>query len=135
MTLEEQERETRETIPEEIIILGVPSTPSRPANVGGMEASKKGKIYLHWSVGGGMKSHPSRYHTTVLADGSKVQETPYSQFRTPGGHTAYRNSQGVGLAIAAMQDWNWFTIKPVQLDALTSEGQQLQNRWDTLKVW
>ena len=101
---------------------GGPSTPSRPANVEGMEASKKGKIYLHWSAGGGMTAHPSRYHTTVLADGSKVQETPYSQFRTPGGHTAYRNSQGVGLAIAAMQDWNWSTIKPVQLDALTSEA-------------
>lgn len=101
---------------------GGPSAPSRPANVEGMEASKRGKIYLHWSAGGGMTAHPSRYHTTILADGSKVQETPYSQFRTPGGHTAYRNSQGVGLAVAAMKDWNWSTIKPVQLDALTTEA-------------
>ena len=93
-----------------------------PANVEGMEASKKGKIYLHWSAGAGMTGYPNRYHSTILADGSKVQKVPYSKFRTPGGHTAYRNSQGVGLAVAAMQDWNWSTIKPKQLDAFTTEA-------------
>ena len=93
-----------------------------PANVEGMEASKKGKIYLHWSAGAGMTGHPDRYHSTILADGSKVQKVPYTQFNTPGGHTAYRNSQGVGLAVAAMANWNWSTLKPEQLDAFTTEA-------------
>lgn len=93
-----------------------------PANVEGMEASKKGKIFLHWSAGEGTTPHPSRYHTTVLADGSKVQKVPYTQFNTPQGHTAYKNSEGVGLAIAAMKNWNWSTIKPKQLDVLTTEA-------------
>ena len=44
-----------------------------PANVEGMEASKKGKIYLHWTAGDGGTAYPNRYHTTILADG-KVQE-------------------------------------------------------------
>jgi len=106
------------------------STPSgggitTPSNVEGLEASKKGKIYLHWSAGAGMTGYPSRYHSTILADGSKVQKVPYSQFRTPGGHTAYRNSQGVGLAVAAMHKWNWSTIKPKQLDAFTTEAAKV----------
>ena len=88
----------------------------------GMEASTKGKIFLHWSAGAGMTPHPRRYHSTILSDGSKVQETPYSQFRTPLGHTAYRNSQGVGIAAAAMAGWNWSTLQPQQIDALTSEA-------------
>ena len=96
-----------------------------PANVEGMEASKKGKIYLHWTAGDGGTPYPNRYHTTILADGSKVQEIPYTQFNTPGGHTAYRNSEGVGLSIAAMAGWNWSTIKPAQLDALTSEAAKV----------
>ena len=93
-----------------------------PSDVSNLPASKKGKIYLHWSAGAGMTPYPSRYHSTILADGSKVQEVPYTQFRTPGGHTAYKNSQGVGLAVAAMQDWNWSTLKPEQLDAFTTEA-------------
>ena len=93
-----------------------------PANVEGMEASKKGKIYLHWTAGAGMTGYPNRYHSTILSDGSKVQKIPYSQFNTPGGHTAYRNSQGVGLAVAAMAGWNWSSIKPAQLDAFAGEA-------------
>ena len=93
-----------------------------PSNVEGMEASKKGKIYLHWTAGAGMTGYPSRYHSTILSDGSKVQKIPYSQFNTPGGHTAYRNSQGVGLAVAAMAGWNWSSIKPAQLDAFAGEA-------------
>ncbi len=93
-----------------------------PADVKNLEASKKGKIFLHWSAGAGTTPHPDRYHSTILADGSKVQKTPYTQFRTPRGHTAYKNSQGVGLAVAAMKNWNWSTLKPKQLDALTTEA-------------
>ena len=96
-----------------------------PSNVEGLEASKKGKIYLHWSAGAGMTGYPNRYHSTILADGSKVQKVPYTQFRTPGGHTAYRNSQGVGLAVAAMHNWNWSTLKPEQLDAFTTEAAKV----------
>ena len=96
-----------------------------PSDVNNLPASKKGKIYLHWTAGDGGTAYPNRYHTTILADGSKVQEVPYTQFNTPGGHTAYRNSEGVGLSIAAMAGWNWSTIKPAQLDALTSEAAKV----------
>ena len=88
----------------------------------GMEASTKGKIFLHWSAGAGSTPHPDKYHTTILSDGSKVQQTPYTQFRTDKGHTAYRNSEGVGLAVAAMANWNWATLTPEIIDALTTEA-------------
>ena len=96
-----------------------------PANVEGLEASKKGKIFLHWSADIGSRAYPNRYHSTILADGRKIQEVPYNQFRFGEGHTAYKNSQGVGIAVAAMKDWNWSTLKPKQLDAFTTEAAKV----------
>ena len=100
--------------------VSVPQAPSStgPADVSDLSVNKKGGIYLHWSAGSGMTSHPTRYHRTILADGSVEGTQPLDQFRFGEGHTAYRNSKGVGLAIAAMAGWNWSTIKPIQLEKL-----------------
>ena len=106
------------TVPQ--LSAGAPATPSSsgPADVSDLSVNKKGGIYLHWSAGGGMTAHPNRYHRTILADGSVVGTQPLDQFKFGEGHTAYRNSKGVGLAIAAMAGWNWSTIKPIQLEKL-----------------
>ena len=100
--------------------VSVPQAPSStgPADVSDLSVNKKGGIYLHWSAGSGMTAHPTRYHRTILADGSVVGTQPLDQFKFGEGHTAYRNSRGVGLAIAAMAGWNWSTIKPIQLEKL-----------------
>ena len=79
--------------------------------------TKKGGIYLHWSAGGGFTPHSDRYHRTVLADGSVVGDADLNIFNA-GAHTAYRNNRGVGLAVAAMEGWNWSTLKPIQLEKL-----------------
>jgi len=105
------------TVPKATAAPAAPST-SGPADVSDLSVNKKGGIYLHWSAGSGMTAHPTRYHRTILADGSVVGTQPLDQFKFGEGHTAYRNSRGVGLAIAAMAGWNWSTIKPIQLEKL-----------------
>ena len=92
---------------------------------------KVGKIYLHWSAGEYDKSYPRKYHSTILGDGSKVQTVPYKQFRTPEGHTAYRNSMGVGIAVAAMAgpEGNYKWPKPIQIEKMTDEAAFLAKKW------
>ena len=106
------------TIPAAAPAPPAPPGSSGPADVSDLSVNKKGGIYLHWSGGSGMTPYPNRYHRTILADGSVEGTQPLDQFKFGEGHTAYRNSRGVGLAIAAMTGWNWSTIKPIQLEKL-----------------
>ena len=93
---------------------------------------KVGKIYLHWNAAGNDNPYgvETKYHSIFTKDGKKHQKTPYSTFSTPGGHTLYRNSKGVGIAVAAMKDSNW-AYKPThtQLDAMTTEAANLAKKW------
>jgi len=86
-------------------------------------SGKKKNIYLHWSAGNNMTGHPDRYHSTFLADGSKVQKYSYSQ-RTPEGHTSDRN-QGIGLAVAGMGHEGWGTMKKAAMNAMVGEAAKL----------
>ena len=98
--------------------VSVPQAPSTSAPTASMPGKvKKGGIYLHWSGGNGFDAHSDRYHRTVLADGSVVGDADLNIFDA-GAHTAYRNKRGVGLAVAAMLEWNWSTLKPIQLEKL-----------------
>ena len=106
------------TIPAAAPAPPAPPGSSGPADVSDLSVNKKGGIYLHWSGGSGMTPYPNRYHRTILADGSVEGTQPLDQFKFGEGHTAYRNSRGVGLAVAAMAGWNWSTIKPIQLEKL-----------------
>ena len=104
------------TVPQ--LSAGAPATQSTSAPTASMPGKvKKGGIYLHWSGGGGFTPHSDRYHRTVLADGSVVGDADLNVFNA-GAHTAYRNNRGVGLAVAAMLQWNWSTLKPIQLEKL-----------------
>ncbi len=99
---------------------------------GSLQASKKGKIYLHWNAAANNNpfGYQTRYHSIFTEDGKKHQKLPYSQFRTPEGHTAYRNSSGVGLAVAAMKDYNWsYRPKQRQLEAMAQEAANLAKAW------
>ena len=89
-------------------------------------SGKKKNIYLHWSAGDNMTGHPNRYHSTFLADGSKVQTVPYSK-RTPEGHTSDRN-QGIGLSVAGMGHRGWGTMKKVALNAMLGEAVKLAKK-------
>jgi len=106
------------TVPQ--LSAGAPATTSTSGSAGDGSIpgkTKKGGIYLHWSAGGGFDPYSNRYHRTVLADGSVVGDADLNVFDA-GHHTAYRNNRGVGLAIAAMESWNWSTLKPIQLEKL-----------------
>ena len=113
---------------------GVPDSngidsPTNPEALG--PVGNNGKIYLHWTAGDYTTPYPAKYHSTFLGDGRKVQQVPYTQFRTPEGHTKYRNSKGVGLSVAAMKDYNWgsFSPKPKQLEAMAQEAANLAKAW------
>jgi len=107
---------------------GLPST-----DPSSLKINKKGEIYLHWNAadnnstfGGGNK-----YHAIFTADGKKYPANPdYSRFNTEEGHTAYRNSRGIGLAVAAMKGYNWsYAPKKKQLDAMATEAATIAKAW------
>ena len=85
------------------------------------------QIYLHWTASG--YSWPrGPYHTTVQGDGSLVKNVPYDQHTA---HTYYRNTGNVGLAVAAMKnyDWNNYAPKPKQLESMMAEAANVAKTW------
>lgn len=98
-----------------------------------LKINKKGEIYLHWNAGGNNSTFGAgnKYHALFTGDGSKYPANPdYSNFNTQEGHTAYRNSRGVGLAVAAMKDYNWsYAPTKKQLDAMTTEAATIAKAW------
>ena len=107
---------------------GLPSTD--PSN---LKINKKGEIYLHWNAADNSSTYGGgdKYHAIFTADGKKYPANPdYSNFRTPEGHTAYRNSRGIGLAVAAMKGYNWsYAPKKKQLDAMATEAATIAKAW------
>ena len=63
--------------------------------------AKGGKMFLHWTAGGGNFKSKGKYHSIVQGDGSIFRAHPYDQ-RGGVEHTYLRNSQGIGLSLAAM---------------------------------
>ena len=112
------------------------NTPTNPEALG--PVGKKGKIYLHWNAAA--RNNPygyeRKYHAIFTEDGKKYQRTPYSQFNTPEGHTAYRNSLGVGLAVAGMggagvdlNNYGSQTPTQRQYEAMAQESANLAKAW------
>lgn len=92
----------------------------------------KGKgsaIYLHWTAGsyGGVSSN---YHTTITGDGKINRTTPYDKFNV--GHTYRRNSNAVGLSVAAMggspDPWS-IPVKPIQYQKMAEEAARIAKAW------
>ena len=93
------------------------------------------KLYLHWTAGG-YDSTSGGYHAIVRGDGSILPKRNYNE---TGEHTEGRNSNSVGLAVAAMRevpkdsgrytDWP----KKVQLEALAKESARIAKKWGWTK--
>jgi hypothetical protein len=98
-----------------------------------LKINKKGEIYLHWNAAGNNSTYGAgnKYHALFTGDGSKYPSNPdYSNFRTQEGHTAYRNSRGIGLAVAAMKGYNWsYAPTKKQLNAMTTEAATIAKAW------
>ena len=86
------------------------------------QAADGGKIFLHWTAGGGNFKQQGKYHSIVQGDGSIYRAHPYDQ-RSGVAHTYLRNSQGIGMAVAAMAgrsgNYQWPSGK--QIDSMSAE--------------
>ena len=93
--------------------------------------SGQGKqIYLHWTAGS-PSSVVGPYHTVFTGDGTKHQQAKYDQRR---GHTYRRNTNSVGLAVAAMgggsNETNMLqSPTEKQLNAMAKEAAQISTAW------
>jgi lysozyme len=112
------------------------NSPTNPEALG--PVGKNGKIYLHWNAAANNNpyGYQRKYHSIFTEDGKKYQGTPYTQFNTPEGHTAYRNSLGVGLAVAGMGGKgvdinNYGSQVPSmrQYEAMAQEASNLAKAW------
>ena len=97
----------------------------KPMSMGGrvlQALAKGGKIFLHWTAGGGNFKQQGKYHSIVQGDGSIYRAHPYDQ-RSGVAHTYLRNSQGIGMAVAAMAgrsgNYQWPSGK--QIDSMSAE--------------
>ena len=81
-----------------------------------------GKIFLHWTAGGGNFKQSGKYHSIVQGDGSIYRAHPYDQ-RSGVAHTHLRNSQGIGMAVAAMagSGGNYVWPSGKQISSLSGE--------------
>ena len=92
----------------------------------GMEKFAKkasgGKIFLHWTAGAKNFKQKGYYHSIVQGDGSIYRAHPYTQ-RSGVNHTHLRNSQGIGLSVAAMAgapgSFQW--ASPKQYESMAAE--------------
>lgn len=131
---------TKETAQAEIEAAGGSFIPSGPAtgeegqidfmdpdNLAGLDAGKPKKVYMHWTAGG-YNSIVGPYHTIFTGDGTMHRRVPYEQHSD---HTYNRNTNSVGLSVAAMAGaaGNYQWPKQAQLDGMTNEIARLANEW------
>ena len=110
-------------------------TTSLPASVTGFNAGTKGNtgtlIYLHWTATG--YNGNGSYHTVFAGDGTAKRNSSYDDYSV--GHTEGKNTNAVGLSIAAAggaSDLNRMGNYPptqAQLNAMTAEAARLAIAW------
>ncbi len=87
--------------------------------------AKGGKMFLHWTAGGGNFKQKGKYHGIIQGDGSVYRAHPYDQ-RGGVAHTYLRNSTGIGLSLAAMSggagNYRWPSD-----DQVTSMSKEIAN--------
>lgn len=87
--------------------------------------AKGGKMFLHWTAGGGNFKQKGKYHGIIQGDGSVYRAHPYDQ-RGGVSHTYLRNSTGIGLSLAAMSggagNYRWPSD-----DQVTSMSKEIAN--------
>lgn len=92
---------------------------------------KGGKVFLHWA-GSGYTGASDSYHATVQGDGSVVQTRDYNKFG--GAHTSERNSEGIGISLAAMSgasDSNFgkYPVKKEQYESMAKLVAGILQDW------
>ena len=94
---------------------------------------KDGKVFLHWAGSGYTGASPS-YHATVQGDGSIVKTGDYNTFGRA--HTHGRNSEGVGLSLAAMggpgvneHNFGKYPVKDVQYENMAKLTAKILYGW------
>jgi hypothetical protein len=97
-----------------------------------MGYAKGGKIFLHWVGSGYTFKGKGHYHSIIQGDGSVYKAHPYDQ-RSGVSHTWNRNSQGVGISIAALggppnNPWN-IPIKDNQIESMSKEIANVAKMW------
>lgn len=110
---------------------GAPTEYLMNPGVDPQKRQKGGKIFLHWAASEYDYSSPS-YHATVQGDGSVKKERDYNSFG--GGHTSERNSEGIGLSLAAMKgatsnDFGSFPVKKNQYESLAKLTASILTSW------
>ncbi|AFK66392.1 hypothetical protein SWPG_00144 [Synechococcus phage S-CBM2] len=92
------------------------------------DAGQKGEIYLHWTAGAKTSTYGG-YHTVITGDGKVHRKAPYSNRGRA--HTAYRNSRGVGIAVASMAGpssaYDW--ANPIQYESMAQEVANIAKAW------
>ncbi len=90
---------------------------------------KGSAIYLHWTAGG-YDGVSGNYHTTITGDGKINRTTPYDKFNVD--HTYSRNSNAVGLSVAAMggkpDPWS-VPVKSIQYQKMAEEAARIAKAW------
>ena len=104
-----------------------PQTPSTVRNQGKASGNIRGKgnaIYLHWTAGN-YDSTYGPYHTVFTGDGTMHRKTEYDQHV---GHTYGRNSNSVGLSLAANPDIGQWPTE-AQKESMAKEAARIAKGW------
>lgn len=104
------------------------STPDN-ASFNNLGNGKGKQIYLHWTAGGYQSVPRGSYHTIITGDGKIHRVIPYDQ---RGQHTEKRNSNSVGLSVAAMggnpEPWS-IPVKSIQYQKMAEESAKIAKAW------
>jgi len=96
-----------------------------------LKRQKGGKIFLHWAASEYSSASPN-YHATVQGDGSVAKTRDYNSFG--GGHTSERNSEGIGISLAAMkgaetENFGKYPVKKIQYENMAKLCAQILTSW------
>ena len=100
-------------------------------NIETQKRARGGKIFLHWAASRYTGASPD-YHATIQGDGSVAKTRDYNSFG--GGHTSERNSEGIGISLAAMagattNDFGDYPVKKIQYENMAKLCAQILTSW------
>ena len=101
-----------------------PSSVSNQGRASGKISGKGSAIYLHWTAGN-YDSIYGPYHTVFTGDGTMHRKSEYSQNV---GHTYGRNSNAVGLSLAANPDIGQWPTE-AQRVSMAKEAARIAKGW------
>ena len=97
-----------------------------------LKRAKGGKIFLHWAASTYSSASPD-YHATIQGNGKIEQTRDYNTFG--GGHTSERNSEGIGISLAAMKgadsggSFGKYPVKKIQYENMAKLCAKILVSW------